>query len=177
MGILSSLIPQPYKIIAEIALVVIVVGGAFAYGYMKGNARSEAVIAEYGEKKSLLAQSINEVDFKVQDRIVTEYVDRVKIVEKEVSHNEEIATTVVPDKFILSNGWVYTHDIAASGGEADSRLSADANPSGVEANQALATITENYGICKEIRDNLIALQNVITQHNANVDAQNKKNGK
>lgn len=177
MSLLTSAIPLPYRIIGGIAIAVFVVGGAFTYGYMKGNARSEVVIAQYGQKKAELANQIDEINFRVADHIVTQYVDKVKVIEKEVSHNEQIATTVVPDKFILSNGWVYTHDIATTSGEAESALSADGNPSGVAVNQALGIIIQNYGKCQEIRQNLISLQQLITQYNENIDAQNKKNKK
>ncbi len=83
----------------------------------------------------------------------------------------------MPDKQQLSNGWVYTHDASAAGRNADATGSADATPSGVEANQALGTVVNNYSGCQETRQQLISLQNWVIDTKRNIDEQNAKNKK
>ena len=177
MSLLTSAIPLPYRILGIVAFLTMLTVGSIWYGYNKGSARADVVIAQYNAAKAALANSIQEVQIKVVDRIITQYVDKVRVIHDNGVHNEQIATDVVPDKQQLSNGWVRTHDASAAGRNADATSSADATPSGVEANQALGTVVNNYSSCQETRQQLISLQDWVTDTKKNIDEQNAKNKK
>jgi hypothetical protein len=174
MGLLLNAIPLPYRIIGSIAIATFLIGGAGLYGYHKGVMKSEIVIAQYNALREKLSSEISEVQVTVVDRIVTQYVDRIIKVKEVGAHNEQVAKDVVPDKSILSNGWVYTHDASARGEDADSTISADATPSGVEANQALGTVIDNYATCKEVREQVIGWQNWYTESAENIRKHNEE---
>lgn len=177
MSLLTSAIPLPYRILGIVVIFTMLTVGSAWYGYTKGSARADVVIAQYTAAKAALANSIQEIQVKVVDRIITQYVDKVRVIHDSGAHNEQIANNVVPDKQQLSNGWVYTHDASAAGRNADATGSADATPSGVEANQALGTVVNNYSGCQETRQQLISLQNWVIDTKRNIDEQNAKNKK
>ena len=172
MSLILNAIPLQYRIIAAVIIVVVVVGGAFTYGYTKGSAKSATEIAKYSARNADLQSKIDNQQVKVVDHIITQYVDRIVKVKETGVHNEQVAKNVVPDNTVLSNGWVYVHDSAVEGNNADATISADATPSGIEANQALGTVTSNYAQCHATEEQLIALQDWVTDTKANIDAQN-----
>jgi hypothetical protein len=174
MSLLTSAIPLPYRILGIVVIVTLLVGGSSFWGYTKGKASADKIIAEYAAKVEKLSSNINEVQVKIVDRIVTKFVDRVRVIHDKGVHNENIAITKVPDVVKLSAGWVYTHDAAAGNQNADAARSADASPSGVAANQALGTVVQNYGTCEETRQQLIGLQSWVIETKQNIDEQNAK---
>lgn len=69
----------------------------------------------------------------------------------------------IAGKCDLPNQWVRIHDTAARGqvdlpDDRDSTAESDEDPSGITDIEALSTVTENYGTCQEIRNQLISLQ-------------------
>lgn len=183
-----SLIPPQFKILAYILIVAAIFGSGYFVGHKFAKNHYTAVIAtmkleaeQLKTKQAELQTALTAEIAKVKERIVTQYVDRIKVVkEKEYVYRDQ-ATNVVPDRTELSNGWVYLHDSSARGTDADPTRSADATSSGVEANQALATVVENYGTCQANAEQLTSLQNYVRDAKKAVDAANetikKINGK
>ena len=171
-----SLIPTKYKWIGGIVLAISLIGGAYSYGYHKGYMRADAVIADYEKKKALLANEISEIQVQIHDRIITKYVDRYIKIKQTGDNNAKVAKDNVPDHGFVSFGWVYTHDAAARGDQADATSAANETSSGVEANNALATIAENYAICRATREQLIELQDWVSEtvDNLNNNGKSKK---
>lgn len=180
-----GLIPPQYKILAYVIILVLVVGLLFGGGYKTGHTFAKnhyvAIISEMeknaaqleAEKAKLQLDLAAEIA-NVKERIVTKYVDRVRVIkEKEYVYRDK-ATNVVPDRVELSNGWVSVHDAAAIGSEdADDARAADATPSGVKANQALAVITDNYSACRANAEQLTALQEYVREVQKVVDKANE----
>ena len=159
---------------AAVALVVSIIAGVAGYkGYSIGKAESAVAIAQFSQKYNQLASQLQETQVTIVDKITTQYVDRIiKVKETEV-HNEQIAQNVVPDHEYFSVGWVYVHDSAANGVEADTTIAADDTPSTTTANSALAVIVSNYAACKANAEELSSLQDWIVQTNKSIDAQNE----
>lgn len=180
-----SLIPPQYKLAAYIVAVVLVVGILFGGGYKVGHTFATnhytAVIAEMekeaaqleADKAKLQTDLANEVA-NVKERIVTKYVDRIKVIkEKEYVYRDK-ATNVVPDRVELSNGWVSLHDAAAAGNDdATGSDYSDGTSSGVKANQALAVVTDNYAACHANAEQLTALQEYVREVQKVVDKANE----
>lgn len=149
-----NLIPLPYKLLAGAALIV----GVFFYGYTKGSAHAEAEIAKFAAKKTEQAVKIEKKNAEISNNVQIKYVDRTRVIKEKEYVYRDLAKTVVPSQHTLSNGWVYTHNLSATAGNADATRAADETSSGIKDNDALATIVSNYSICMQNSEQLIGLQ-------------------
>jgi hypothetical protein len=165
-----GMIPLPYKLLAMGALLV----GVFIFGYMKGSAYADAELARFGQKNAELVADLEKKNTEISTQVVTEYVDRVQVIKEKEYVYRDVAKTVVPSQSVLSNGWVFTHDISATGSDADATRSSDASPSGIKDNEALVGIIGNYSRCQQNAQQLIALQKWITDNKAAIEELNKK---
>ncbi len=180
-----TLIPPQYKMLAYIIIVAVVLAAAAATGakvahtftknhYVAIVTKMEADAATLRAEKAELQTKLTAEIANVKERIVTKYVDRVRVIkEKEYVYRDQ-ATNNVPDRAVLSNGWVYLHDNAARNTDADSTRSSDATPSGVEANQALAVVADNYAACHANAEQLTALQEYVREVQRVVAEANEK---
>lgn len=94
-------------------------------------------------------------------KIVTQYVDRVRVIH-DTTHvlQREIPTYVTPatDRaFPLPRGFVRLHDAAATGVLPGPARDTDATASDVTTSYAADVIVANYGTCLEIREQLNAV--------------------
>ncbi len=98
---------------------------------------------------------------KVDVKIITQYVDRVRVVHDTTQViQREIPTYVTPSTdraFPLPVGFVRVHDAAATGVLPGPAGDTDAAASDVTASHAADVIAANYGTCLEIREQLNAI--------------------
>lgn len=161
-----GMIPLPYKLLAGAALII----GVFVFGYMKGSAYAEAELQRFAAKNATLVADMEKKNSEISTQVVTQYVDRVNTIrEKEYVYLDR-AKNDVPSQFVMSNGWVHTHDASATSGDADPTRSSDASPSAVKDTDALIGIIRNYAICQSNAVQLIELQRWIIENKAAVDA-------
>lgn len=149
-----SMIPLPYKLLAGAAMLA----GVFFYGYMKGSAYADAELARYGQKQAELVAQLEKKNTEISTQVVTEYVDRVNTIREKEYVYRDLAQTVVPSQFTMSNGWVYTHDTSARADNADPARASDATPSGITDTTALVGIIGNYSRCQQNAEQLRQLQ-------------------
>ena len=168
-----SMIPLPYKLLAIGALLI----GVFFYGYMKGSAYAEAELAKFAAKASEQVAELEKKNAEISNDVVTEYVDRTNTIREKEYVYLDAAKDVVPNQSVMSNGWVFTHDISASAGDADASRSSDASPSAVKDTDALIGIIRNYAICQSNSVQLVELQRWISENKMAVDAMAKDNKK
>lgn len=159
-------------------LVVAVVFALLAIGYRLGvdSEHSKAVQLD-NDRLSKAFEQGQELG-TVRDRIVTEYVDRVQIVERRgatlikevpvyVSAKADAACTV-------NAGFVRLHDAAATGADvpaAGPARGADEKPSGIALSAVAETVVGNYTDCRANAEQLSKLQEYVRQYQA------KQNGK
>ena len=157
----------PWQVYAGLALVV-----AF---WLHGNAEFRRGIREADERhriadeaarkeQSAQAAKVAEKQAEVTTKVVTEYVDRVKVVrEKAREIVKEVPVYVPADSCPLPSGFRVLHDAAASGVPPvpDAAARADAAP--VPAQTVAATVADNYGTCRETAEQLTALQAWVIQ--------------
>ncbi len=165
-----GMIPLPYKLLAGAALIL----GVFVFGYMKGSAYAEAELQRFAAKNATLTADMEKKNSEISTQVVTQYVDRVNTIREKEYVYRDVAKTVVPSQSVLSNGWVFTHDISATGGNADATRSSDASPSGIKDNEALFTIIGNYSTCMQNAEQLRNLQQWINDNKQSIDELNKK---
>lgn len=169
-GLLNA-IPLPYRILGAVVIISAVIGGSVWYGYNKAENKYIAKIATYKSEAELLQTKLDAAVAKVEVKVVTKYVDRVKTVkEKEYVYRDKIIT--VPSKCELSSGWVYLHDASATGSDADPTRVADEAASGIRDTEALDTIVGNYSIAQQNAEQLKALQEWIRESQAEIERLN-----
>jgi len=168
-----GMIPLPYKLLAGAALMA----GIFVFGYMKGSAYAEAELARYSAQKSEQIAELERKNSAISTEVVTEYVDRTNTIREKEYVYLDAAKNTVPSQHVMSNGWVYTHDLSATSGNADATRSSDASPSGIADTTALVGIITNYSRCQQNAEQLRQLQQWIIQNKEAVDAMAKEKKK
>jgi hypothetical protein len=161
-----GMIPLPYKLLAGAALLA----GVFFYGYTKGSAHAEAELARFSSEKSAQVVELEKKNTEISNNVVTEYVDRTNTIREKEYVYLDAAKNSVPSQYVMSNGWVYTHDLSATSSDADSTRASDASASGITDTTALLTIIGNYANCQANAEQLRQLQQWIIQNKAAVDA-------
>jgi hypothetical protein len=168
-----GMIPLPYKLLAGAALMA----GIFVFGYMKGSAYAEAELARFSAQKSEQIAELERKNSAISTEVVTEYVDRVNTIREKEYVYRDVVKDSVPTQHDMSNGWVYTHDLSATSGDADSTRASDASPSGITDTTALLAIIGNYSRCQANAEQLRQLQQWIIQNKDAVDAMAKEKKK
>lgn len=96
------------------------------------------------------------------ERIITKYVDKVRIIrEKGQTITKEVPIYVPYDSCTLPGGFRVLHDAAASNEFPDASRITDA--ASVNAQVAAGTVVENYATCYQIREQLISLQDWVKE--------------
>jgi hypothetical protein len=165
-----GMIPLPYKLLAIGAALI----GVFVFGYMKGSAYAEAELQRFAAKANEQVAELEKKNSEISNNVVTEYVDRTNTIREKEYVYVDAAKNTVPSQSVMSNGWVFTHDISASASDADATRSSDASPSGIKDTDALIGIIRNYAICQSNSVQLTELQRWINENKAAVDELNKK---
>ena len=168
-----GMIPLPYKLLAGAALMA----GIFVFGYMKGSAYAEAELARFSAQKSEQIAELERKNSAISTEVVTEYVDRTNTIREKEYVYLDAAKNTVPSQHVMSNGWVYTHDLSATSGNADATRASDASPSGIADTTALVGIITNYSRCQQNAEQLRQLQQWIIQNKEAVDAMAKEKKK
>lgn len=151
---------------------MLVVGGAFGYGFKKGDERAEVEINRYANQVEQLKIDLEKEQNNIKEKVVTEYVDRVKVIKEKADDLQKQAATVVPPQHDLSNGWVYIHDHATSpnASVSDPTRAADGTSSGIKDNTILLSVIDNYATCLRNNQQLINLQQWIVDTKTSVES-------
>jgi len=164
------MIPLPYKLLAGAALIL----GVFVYGYMKGSAYAEAELQRFAAKNATLTADMEKKNSEISTEVVTQYVDRTNTIKEKEYVYRDIVKESVPTQHVMSNGWVFTHDISATSSDADATRTSDASPSGITDTTALLAIIGNYSRCQQNAVQLTELQRWINENKTAIDELNKK---
>jgi hypothetical protein len=165
-----SIIPLPVKL----AIIAAIILGALGFGYIKGKEGAKIAIANYEAAALKQINELKDMNAAISGKVTVQYVDRVNTIREKETRYVDSAKDDVPSQFELSNGWVFTHDIGATGGDADSTRSSDETPSGIKDNESLITILRNYSTCQQNAEQVKNLQQWITENQRAVEDSNKK---
>jgi hypothetical protein len=165
-----GMIPLPYKLLAGAALIL----GVFVFGYMKGSAYAEAELQRFAAKNATLTADMEKKNSEISTEVVTQYVDRTNTIKEKEYVYRDIVKESVPTQHVMSNGWVFTHDISATSSDADATRTSDASPSGITDTTALLAIIGNYSRCQQNAVQLTELQRWINENKTAIDELNKK---
>jgi hypothetical protein len=153
-----SLISWRYRLLALAALTVALIG----FGWVKGAGHVQAQWDATVQQQTLQATAIRERQAQATVKVVTEHVDRVRIVRlkgdtiiKEVPVYVRIQADAV---CTINRGFVRLHDAAAAGELPEPARDADAPAAGLALSAVAGTVTANYQTCHENAEQLRALQ-------------------
>lgn len=139
-------------------------GGLVAVSAGWGYTRGATAVQDRWDKRSAEQSSVvarvRQHQAEVTERVVTQYVDRVRVIERAADAVIREVPVYVQDRCEpdgrLPAGWRVLHDAAASGQPADAARVADAQP--VAPDAAAETVARNYLTCRETAEQLTALQ-------------------
>ena len=144
------------------------VAAAAGWGWVKGAASVQAEWNAERAAQTITVLRVKVAQAEVTERVVTRYVDRVRIVRETADAIIREVPVYVPAQCDpdgrLPAGWRVLHDAAASGGAADPATVAHAQP--VAPDAAAETVTRNYGTCRETAEQLTALQQWVREQAA-----------
>jgi prepilin signal peptidase PulO-like enzyme (type II secretory pathway) len=158
IGSLAALFPIPYRQSIQIVAAVCLVFVVFQLGQQHERQEWELKVAQLNEQIAKLETESQ----KVTTQVVTEYVDRVKIVKEKA----DAIIVKVPvyvnqsadNSCTINNGFVVLHDAAAKNKVPETPRDSHAGASGVKLSTVASTVAGNYGTCHEIRQQLESLQ-------------------
>ena len=99
----------------------------------------------------------------VSTKVITKYIDRIQVVKEKGNEIVKYINKESDSKCELPNSFVVLHDAAAKNELPDSTGATDARASDIKLSGATTTIVQNYGTCWEIREQLKALQEWVSE--------------
>ena len=153
-----SLIPWPYRWLALVLLAAALIG----VGWIKGAGHVQAQWDAAVQKQALQVAAIRERQAQTTVKVITQYVDRVRVVREKgdtIIKEVPVYVPVQADAACTINcGFVRLHDAAAAGELPEPAGDADAASAGIALSAVAATVAANYQTCHENAEQLMALQ-------------------
>ncbi|MCL4778931.1 MAG: hypothetical protein KJ049_01970 [Gammaproteobacteria bacterium] len=153
-----TLIPWPYRLLALAALAVALIG----FGWVKGAGHVQARWDAAVQQQSLQTAAVRERQAQATVKVVTEYVDRFRVVREKGDAIVKEVPVYVPVEAdaacTINRGFVRLHDAAAAGELPKPAGDADAPAAGLALSAVAGTVAGNYQSCHENAEQLRALQ-------------------
>jgi len=157
-GSILSFAVKYWKPLAVIILAALIYGA----GWLEGAAHVQTKWDTERRAEVLAAAETGRHQAEATVQVVTEYVDKIKVVrERGATIIKEVPVYVTAQAdadCLINTGFVRLHDAAASDTASLSPGPADAAPSGVALSTVATTVADNYQRCHENAAQLIALQ-------------------
>jgi roadblock/LC7 domain-containing protein len=157
---LVSVVPlmSRYRLPAELAGILLLILGAFAWGSYSTDYQMQQRIKEMQQQVAHAEARSREVNTVIQERVVTQ-IQRVKEVEY-VNRDviREVAGPQLDAMCELPVSGIVLHNRASQNQVASGASSVDGTPSGVRGSTFLETIAGNYAACHENAERLRAWQ-------------------
>ena len=153
-----SVIPWPYRLLTLAALSVALVG----FGWIKGASHVQAQWDAAIQQQALQVAVARERQAQATVKVVTQYVDRVRVVREKgetIIREVPVYVPVQADAACTINrGFVRLHDAAAAGELPEPARDADATAADIALSAVAGTVAANYQTCHENAEQLRALQ-------------------
>ena len=153
-----SLIPWPYRLLALVVLGVALIG----FGWIKGAGHVQAKWDAAVQQQTLQVATARQKQAEATVKVVTQYVDRVRIVREKGDTIIKEVPVYVPVQAdaacTINRGFVRLHDAAAAGELPEPARNADAASAGIALSAVAGTVATNYQTCHENAEQLRALQ-------------------
>ena len=161
-----SVIPWPYRLLVLAVLGVALVG----FGWIKGASHVQAQWDAAIQQQALQTAAIRERQAQATVKVVTQYVDRVRIVREKGETIIKEVPVYVPVQAdaacTINRGFVRLHDAAAAGELPQPARDTDAAAAGIALSAVAGTVAANYQTCHENAEKLTALQVWVSEMSA-----------
>ena len=152
------MIPWPYRLLALAALGLALVG----FGWVKGAGHVQAQWDTAVQQQALQVATVGEEQAQATVEVVTQYVDRVRVVREKGDTIIKEVPVYVPVQAdaacTINRGFVRLHDAAAAGELPKPARDTDAAAAGIALSAVAGTVATNYQTCRETAEQLRALQ-------------------
>jgi len=153
-----SLISWPYRWLALVLLAAALIG----FGWIKGAGHVQTQWDAAVQKQALQAAVIRERQAQATVKVVTQYVDRIRVVREKGDTIVKEVPVYVPVQAdaacTINRGFVRLHNAAAAGELLEPARDADAAAAGIALSAVAGTVAANYQTCHENAEQLRALQ-------------------
>ena len=153
-----TLVSWPYRLLALIALAIALLG----FGWVKGAAHVQAQWDAAIQQQSLQVAARRQKQAEATVKVVTQYVDRVRVVREKGDTLIKEVPVYVPVEAdtacTIHRGFVRLHDAAAAGELPGPAGDTDAAAAGIALSDVAGTVAANYQTCHENAEQLRALQ-------------------
>ena len=157
-----SVIPWPYRLLVLAVLGVALVG----FGWIKGASHVQAQWDAAIQQQALQTAAIRERQSQATVKVVTQYVDRVRIVREKGETIIKEVPVYVPVQAdaacTINRGFVRLH----AGDLPEPARDADAAATGIALSAVAGTVAANYQTCHENAEQLTALQVWVSEMSA-----------
>lgn len=161
-----TLIPWLYRLLVLPALVVALVG----FGWIKGAGHVQAQWDAAVQQQILQATVVREQQAQASAKVVTQYVDRIRVIQQKGETIIKEVPVYVPVQAdaacTINRGFVRLHDAAAAGELPEPARDADEAAARVALSAVAGTVTTNYQTCHENAEQLKALQTWVREMGA-----------
>ena len=158
-----SLISWPYRWLALVLLAAALIG----FGWIKGAGHVQAQWDAVVQQQTLQAATVRQKQAEATVKVVTQYVDRVRVVREKGDTIIKEVPVYVPVQAdaacSINRGFVRLHDAAAAGELPEPARDADAAAAGIALSTVAGTVAANYQTCHENAEQLRALQVWVTE--------------
>ena len=166
-----SLISWPYRWLALVLLAAALIG----FGWIKGAGHVQAQWDAAVQQQTLQVAAVRERQAQATVKVVTQYVDRVRVVREKGETIIKEVPVYVPVQAdaacTINRGFVRLHDAAAQGVVPEPAGDSDAAAAGIALSAVAGTVADNYQRCHENAEQLKALQAwVAAMHEASTGA-------
>ena len=138
-----------------------------AFGWIKGASHVKAQWDTAIQQQALQAVATRERQAQATVKVVTEYVDRVRIVREKGDTIIKEVPVYVPVQAdaacSINRGFLRLHDTAAAGELPEPARDADAASAGIALSAVAGTVAANYQTCHENAEQLRVLQTWIRE--------------
>ncbi len=156
MSRLGSAIPAFRGVLSLLAAALL------GFGWIKGAEHVQAQWDAAVQQQTLQATAIRERQAQATVKVVTQYVDRVRVVREKgdtIIREVPVYVSIQADAACTINrGFVRLHDGAAAGELPEPARDADAPAAGLALSAVAGTVAANYQTCHENAEQLRALQ-------------------
>lgn len=153
-----NLIPWLYRWLALVLLAAALIG----FGWVKGANHVQAQWDAAIQQQALQVAAVRERQAQATVKVITEYVDRVRVVREKGETIIKEVPVYVPVQAdaacTINSGFVRLHDAAAAGELPEPARDADATATGIALSAVAGTVAANYQTCHENAEQLRALQ-------------------
>jgi hypothetical protein len=153
-----SVMAWPYRWLILAAFAVALLD----FGWIKGASHVQTQWDTATERQVRQASAVKARQAEATVKVVTEYIDRIRIVREKGADIIKEVPVYVPVQAdaacTINRGFVHLHDAAAANELPDAASDADAATADLALSAVATTVTDNYRICHENTEQLRALQ-------------------